>query len=217
MNVSKMCINYVYCTCILIILFLVMDWRFIFWFLTAMGVFTFILILFFLPETSAIVLKKREEYLQMKKKMKTCTEKHQQPNIKLHNKEHTSTSILRPFKLLVKPAVVISTTPYSIAYGFMYFVIASLPHQLQSQYNFSSYQIGLAYLANGIGNAVGAFLSGKMADRALEKSTDNHLEARLTPMWLGILLLPIGQLMYGWCVQFQIHIMATLTGLFLCK
>lgn len=194
-----------------------MDWRFIFWFLSIMGGFTFFLILFFLPETSAIILKKREEYSQMKKEMKTYTEKYQQPNMKLYNKENTSTSILRPFKLLIKPAVIVSTTPYSIAYGFMYFVIASLPHQLQSQYNFSSYQIGLAYLANGIGNALGAFLSGKMADRALKKSIDNRLEARLSPMWLGILLLPIGQLMYGWCVQFQIHIMATLTGLFLCK
>ncbi|KAG1122554.1 hypothetical protein G6F42_011373 [Rhizopus arrhizus] len=191
-----------------------MSWRYIFWFLSIMGGVTFLLILFFLPETSAIILKKRAEYSKMKKELNQHTEKHQQAQIKLNN-EHASTSILRPFKLMVKPAVIISTTPYSIAYGFMYFVIASLPHQLQSQYNFSSYQIGLSYLANGIGNALGAFVSGKLADRALAKSTDNRLETRLSPMWFGILLLPVGQLMYGWCVQIKVHIAATLTGLFL--
>lgn len=195
---------------------LVMSWRYIFWFLAIMGGVTFFLILFFLPETSAVILKKRADYLKMKKEMKQNTEKKQQTLINL-NKEHASTSILRPFKLMVKPAVIISTTPYSIAYGFMYFVIASLPHQLQSQYNFSSYQIGLAYLANGIGNALGAFVSGKLSDRALAKSVDGRLESRLSPMWFGILLLPIGQLMYGWCVEVKVHIAATLTGLFLRK
>lgn len=193
-----------------------MSWRYIFWFLSVMGGVTFFLILFFLPETSAIVLKKRADYLKMKKELKQHIEKTHQPQIKLSN-EHTTTSILRPFKLMVKPAVIISTTPYSIAYGFMYFVIASLPHQLRSQYNFSSYQIGLAYLANGIGNALGAFVSGKLADRALSKSVNNRLESRLSPMWFGILLLPVGQLMYGWCVEIKVHIAATLTGLFLRK
>ncbi|KAL9545444.1 hypothetical protein MBANPS3_007151 [Mucor bainieri] len=191
-----------------------MSWRYIFWFLSIMGGVTFFLILFFLPETSAIILKRRAEYLKMRKEMKEQTEKEQRSQIKMNN-EHTSTSIWRPFKLMVKPAVIISTTPYSIAYGFMYFVIASLPHQLQSQYHFSSYQIGLAYLANGIGNALGAFVSGKLADRALAKSVDNRLESRLSPMWFGILLLPVGQLIYGWCVEMKIHIAATLTGLFL--
>ncbi|CEP19108.1 hypothetical protein [Parasitella parasitica] len=193
-----------------------MSWRYIFWFLSGLGGITFVLILFFLPETSSIILKKRADYLQMKNNIKYA-EKYQgqKPYLKPKNEENTSKSMLRPFKLMVKPIVILSTTPYSIAYGFMYFVIASLPHQLQSQYNFSSYQIGLSYLANGIGNAMGAFFSGKLADRALEKSVDHILEARLSPMWFGIFLLPVGQLIYGWCVQLHIHIVATLTGLFL--
>ncbi|KAI8638333.1 major facilitator superfamily domain-containing protein, partial [Parasitella parasitica] len=193
-----------------------MSWRYIFWLLAALGGITFILILFFLPETSSMILKRRAENLKIKKDTKyTKHYPEKTSHFKLKNEEKASTSMLRPFKLIVKPVVILSTTPYSIAYGFMYFVIASLPHQLQSQYNLSSYQIGLSYLANGIGNAMGAFFSGKLADRALEKSADHLLEARLSPMWFGIFLLPVGQLIYGWCVQLQIHIAATLTGLFL--
>jgi predicted MFS family arabinose efflux permease len=125
----------------------------------------------------------------------------------------------RPFKFITKPTVILSTTPYSIAYGFMYFVIASLPHQLAAKYNFSSYQIGLSYLANGIGNALGALISGKMADRALSKVDESIRipELRLSPMWFGVAILPLGELMYGWCVELNVHFMASLTGLFLCK
>ncbi|KAG2229090.1 hypothetical protein INT48_006262 [Thamnidium elegans] len=182
------------------------DWRYIFWFLTLMGGLIFLLILFCLPETSSIMLKKRE----MLKEKGTGED--------LDVKESAFKSMSRPFKFITKPVVALVTTPYTFAYGFMYFVIASLPHQLVTHYNFASYQIGLAYLANGIGNALGALISGKLADRALRKPDDPELripELRLSPMWFGIVALPIGELMYGWCLDFNIHVAACLTGLFL--
>lgn len=133
-------------------------------------------------------------------------------------------SVLLPIKYLLKPSIVVSTTPYSIAYGFMYFVIASLPQQLVTRYGFSSYQVGLAYLANGIGNALGAYISGLLSDKALNRRQVNesedkleYLESRLLPMWLGVLFLPWGLLLYGWSVQFKIPIMSGLSGLFLRK
>lgn len=173
-----------------------------------MGGLIFVMILFFLPETSAIILRKRKQFKEKGRDYEKSEEK-----------ENLLQSMARPFKFFAKPVVILSTTPYSIAYGFMYFVIASLPHQLASHYNFSSYQIGLAYLSNGIGNALGALLSGKLSDRALSR-VDEKLrvpEFRLSPMWIGIFVLPIGELMYGWCVERNIHFMASLTGLFLCK
>lgn len=195
-----------------------------------MGGLIFLLILFFLPETSAIILKKRAQYKEEKEKAISgggiidqfpSTIRKRLPKAQ-QQKEQESIfrSMSRPFKFIAKPVVMLATTPYSIAYGFMYFVIASLPHQLAQHYNFASYQIGLSYLANGIGNALGALVSGKMADRALvniDNEEKRMLEVRLSPMWWGILLLPVGELMYGWCVQYNVHFMASLSGLFLCK
>jgi MFS family permease len=133
-------------------------------------------------------------------------------------------TLLLPFRNLLKLTIVVTTTPYSIAYGFMYFVIASLPQQLVLHYQLLSYQIGLSYLSNGIGNALGAYISGYLSDKALNKPKladyefrIDHLEARLTPMWLGIFLLPLGLLMYGWSIQREMHISFALAGLFLCK
>ncbi|KAI7902415.1 major facilitator superfamily domain-containing protein, partial [Cokeromyces recurvatus] len=186
-----------------------LDWRYIFWSLSIMGGLTFFLVLFFVPETSSIVLMKKERRYIFARLLDSNRE------------ESIWKSMLRPFRFILLPAVFLSTTPYSIAYGFMYFVIASLPYQLSSRYHYSSYQIGLAYIANGLGNAIGAFVSGKLADQALNKlNVDNeekrkYLEVRLNPMWIGIVLLPIGELLYGWCVNYNIHVSAGFFGLFL--
>lgn len=174
-----------------------------------MGGFVFLLILMYLPETSAKILRKREKYKEKG-----------YHDIDDNLQESILESMARPFQFITKPVVVLSTTPYSIAYGFMYFVIASLPSQLATHYNFSSYQIGLSFLANGVGNALGALVSGRMSDRALATIMNPESrvpELRLRPMWIGIILLPAGQLVYGWCTQLNIHFMASLTGLFLCK
>jgi MFS family permease len=177
-----------------------------------MGGLIFILILFALPETSALILKRRAQDKQNK-------ELGVQNSDVSASSERIWTSMARPFKFIAKPIVILATTPYSMAYGFMYFMIASLPLQLTSHYNFLSYQIGLAYLPNGVGNAVGAYISGKLADRAIvdKDNVKSEIENRLTPMWIGIVVLPAGLLMYGWCVQFSIHVAATFVGLFLCK
>ncbi|RCI07115.1 hypothetical protein CU098_013930 [Rhizopus stolonifer] len=90
---------------------------------------------------------------------------------------------------------------------------ASLPQQLSTHYGFTSSQIGLSYLANGLGNAIGALVSGILSDRALVKKGNS--EARLSTIWLGIIMLPAGDLVYGWCSQFEVHVIACLFGLFL--
>lgn len=135
-------------------------------------------------------------------------------NVRCEYSETLLEGMARPFIFLTKPAVIFTTTPYSIAYGFMYFMIASLPQQLSTHYGFTSSQIGLSYLANGLGNAIGALVSGILSDRALVKKGNS--EARLSTIWLGIIMLPAGDLVYGWCSQFEVHVIACLFGLFLC-
>lgn len=165
------------------------GWPYIFWTLAGMGGLVLILMLFFLPETAD--RQRRSESMQ-----KTFT---------------------RPFQYLLKPVVILASTPYAFAYGFMYFIISSLPHQLGYRYHMNSSQIGLSYLANGVGNAVGAVLSGYLADWFLQKSVPTRTETRLKAMWLGIVLLPVGDLMYGWCIQYRVHPAAGLGGLFIRK
>ncbi|KAI9313163.1 major facilitator superfamily domain-containing protein [Dichotomocladium elegans] len=179
------------------------GWRYIFYSLAGMGAAILILMLFFLPETASQHTASRNTSMLA--------------------------SFTRPFVFLLKPIVVLTSTPYALAYGFMYFVIASLPHQLSHRYKLTSSQVGLSYLANGVGNAVGAVVSGKWADWMLQRKgadgdkranavppfSDYPPEKRLLAMLLGVVLLPAGEILYGWCVQYRVHLAPALTGLFL--
>lgn len=173
-----------------------LGWPYIFWTLAGMGGLVLILMLFFLPETAD---RRRNPPESMQK------------------------TFIRPFQYLLKPVVILASTPYALAYGFMYFVISSLPHQLGYRYHMNSSQIGLSYLANGVGNAVGAVISGYLADWFLQRSAvgadaaATRTEMRLKAMWLAIVLLPLGDLMYGWCIQYRVHPIAGLGGLFIRK
>ncbi|KAG0173177.1 hypothetical protein DFQ30_008678 [Apophysomyces sp. BC1015] len=179
-----------------------LGWKYIFWTLAGMGGLILLLMVIFLPETSPAILRPTAA------------------------REAGTKTFIRPFRFLARPLVILASLPYAMAYGFMYFIIATLPHQLDYRYGFTSSQIGLAYLANGIGNALGAVVSGRYTDWMMnrivqdgDKKTSIQMaktpEMRLSVMWLGILLLPLGELIYGWCIQFRIHVAAALSGLFL--
>lgn len=132
-------------------------------------------------------------------------------------REKAIRTFTRPFRFVIRPVVILASLPYTTAYGFMYFVIASLPHLLEYRYHFTSSQVGLAYLANGVGNVLGALVSGRYADWLLQRMKQQTPEMRMAAMWLGIAVLPLGELIYGWCVQYRVHIAVGLFGLFLCK
>ncbi|KAF7731642.1 hypothetical protein EC973_008811 [Apophysomyces ossiformis] len=175
-----------------------LGWKYIFWALAGMGGLILIMMIIFLPETSPAILRPTAA------------------------REAVAKSFIRPFRFLARPLVILTSLPYAMAYGFMYFIIATLPHQLDYRYGFSSSQIGLAYLANGIGNAMGAVFSGRYTDWMMNRKVregDSKIatpmaktpETRLSIMWLGILLLPLGELLYGWCIQFRIHVAVPLS------
>ncbi|SAM09422.1 hypothetical protein [Absidia glauca] len=171
-----------------------LDWRYMFWLMTGVGGMIFFMVVLFLPETRPFTSSAPWS---------------------LH-------TILRPFKYLAKPLVLCVSMPLVLAYGCMYFVIASLPHQVTAQYDLTSSAIGLAYLPNGIGNALGALISGAASDwilkrRQMNLDTDKSDSAkqRLPVIWIGIVSLVIGELLYGWCIQYQVSIVITMIGLFL--
>ncbi|CAO3591619.1 unnamed protein product [Absidia cylindrospora] len=182
-----------------------LEWRYMFWLMTGVGGLVFLMVAFFLPETM--------------------------DQTKATTKSGLMQTIIRPFRYLIQPLVFCVSTPLMLAYGFMYFVIASLPHQVTTQYGFSSATIGLAYLPNGIGNAVGALISGAASDwlvnRQHQKQHENEANdsyellsssrKRLPMIWIGILLIVMGNLIYGWCVQYQVTVALSMLGLFLCK
>ncbi|CAO3679068.1 unnamed protein product [Umbelopsis ramanniana] len=206
------------------------GWRMIFWILTAMGGLVLIFIILFLPETS------RKHIMAHQKKQTNPAEDTVGPlnsevTLAVPEKstskaldptyEKFSVGLVRPLKFLMKPVVILSSLPYALAFGFMYFIISTLPHQLEYKYNFNTGQIGLAYLSNGIGNAMGAVFGGQYSDwfvaRQVRKSPDGRKipEMRIGAMWIGIVMIPLGDLIYGWCLQDRTSVWLVLFGFFI--
>lgn len=210
----------------------VLGWRMIFWILTAMGGAVLILIVMFLPETSRKHIKKSKEQQanqatnsagSVKSEATLITSDKGVEKAKGAHVESFHVGLIRPLKFLMKPVVILSSLPYAFAFGFMYFMIATLPHQLEYKYGFNTGQIGLAYLANGIGNAMGAVFGGQYSDwlvsRLIKKSPDGRKtpEMRIGAMWVGVILIPIGDLVYGWCIQAHTTVWLVLFGFFISK
>lgn len=209
-----------------ILFVLVLTWRSIFWCLSGIGGFTLLLVICFLPETSPRILKIRDDYNKSSEGYedveyaKTVEIKMIDEQTKKLKRETNPKETLLPFNFLFKPTIVLTIAPYSVAYGFMYFVITSLPHQLSACYQLTNYQIGLCYFPISFGNSLGAYLSGILSDKALKKLTNQedkleNLENRLTPMWIGIILFSCGILLYGWSLHYKAQITLGLAGLFL--
>jgi hypothetical protein len=197
-----------------------------------MGGLVLILIVIFLPETS-------QNHIRQSASQKVVDTFDSESNVRSENTLVTSEKaaakvedqpcekfhigLVRPLKFLMKPVVILSSLPYALAFGFMYFIIATLPHQLEYKYAFTTGQTGLAYLANGIGNAMGAVFGGQYSDwlvqRLVRQSADGKKtpEMRLGAMWIGIVLVPLGDLVYGWCIQVRTSVWLVLFGFFISK
>ncbi|RKP13850.1 major facilitator superfamily domain-containing protein [Piptocephalis cylindrospora] len=167
-----------------------LGWRWLFWILTIVGgVFT-IAIIFLLPETLA------------------------------NTKKLTWFNPLAPLYYFRYPAVSLAATYPAVCFGFMYLLITILPETMTELYQWNSTQVGLSFLSGGIGNVVGTLVGGRLADwtrrRGMEQGGGEAVpEHRLHAVWFGAPLVPIGFLIYGWCLQADTHFMGPLIGYFI--
>lgn len=167
-----------------------LGWRWLFWILTIIGGVFILAIILFLPETLANPRR-----------------------LSLFNP-------LSPLYYFKYPAVSLAATYPAICFGFMYFLITILPETMTAKYGWNSTQVGLSFLAGGIGNVVGTLSGGRLADWARKRGIQHRggeaaPEDRLHAVWFGAPLVPIGFLIYGWCLQADTHFMGPLIGYFI--
>jgi predicted MFS family arabinose efflux permease len=149
-------------------------------------------------------------------------------------------SNLEVFKFMRYPPIILVSLNVAILFGSFYCLAVTFPTFLEHIYRFSPAAIGAAYLApgmftdfssnleqtlilSGIGMVVGSMSSGRYSDwsrsKALKMSEDGVVspEQRLRSQYLGIILFPMGILMYGWFCHFQVHVSAVLVASFIGK
>ncbi|RKP06836.1 major facilitator superfamily domain-containing protein [Thamnocephalis sphaerospora] len=153
------------------------GWPTIFWLLTAVGGVILLVFVFSMPETLLPEMRQKKGRFNP----------------------------LQPLLLFRYPAVLLSVLYPSIAFGSMYLLITVLPIAYTNQYHFTTSQIGLTFIAGGLGNVLGSLVSGYYADYMLvrAKAQDQNVtaETRLKALWPSVILLPLGFLIYGWFLQ----------------
>ncbi|KAI9279663.1 major facilitator superfamily domain-containing protein [Sporodiniella umbellata] len=211
-----------------------LSWRATFWFCFALSLFIFVLVFFALPETYRVdarfpeklpvVVDKAPSLSSTDTVEKASDEKETALNI-TEQKEQDQAVIRKrinpfaPFYMLKHPAILLASLSSGIAFGCMFATETITPDLYETHYGFDSWKTGLSYLGGGLGNVMGAIVSGNTSDRLMLLSRKKRggkivTEDRLTlTVWPGIaLFLPFGLLLFGWTIVYNKSVWAPIVG-----
>ncbi|KAK5801935.1 major facilitator superfamily domain-containing protein [Linnemannia elongata] len=145
---------------------------------------------------------------------------------------------LRPFVCMRRPINALLITFNALSLGAQFCMNNTLPISFHQVYNLSESTIGLCFCAGGLGSVCGSLLGGRYSDYVIRKwsltllsrphpkfdskgkITGFHEETSCfcrveNSVWLGVFLLPIGLMLYGWTVQKGLPLACALVGIFL--
>lgn len=96
----------------------------------------------------------------------------------------------------------------AFVYGILYLLYTTFTFVFQQYYGFSDGNVGLTYIASGIGMFIGLFLIGGSSDRILKRLAAKHggelkPEYRLIPLMFTAWTIPVGLFIYGWTAQYN--------------
>ncbi|KAJ9645324.1 hypothetical protein H2199_003330 [Coniosporium tulheliwenetii] len=119
---------------------------------------------------------------------------------------------------LRKETVSLLSVYMSIAYGILYLLFTTFTFVFEQQYRFSSGEVGLTYIASGIGMILGLAVVGSISDRIIKQHTakgEQHKPELRIPIFLTVpagLSLALGLFLYGWTAEKQVQWAVPLLG-----
>ncbi|ORZ01100.1 major facilitator superfamily domain-containing protein [Syncephalastrum racemosum] len=191
------------------------GWRSVFYFMTVLTLFPWILTLLCMPETLPARLR-----LQNEIKEDIC-------NTRQDHADGGKISIRRifsAFELFKYPNIFISTVVNGIYYGLNYLIITVISWAYGKQYHLSPNLIGVCVLVAGSGVYIGNFFLGRLLDNLYrsnvkEAEVDGKQilpEIRIhTPLFiLSLLAFGLALAATGWLLKFNVHVVASTAALF---
>ncbi|KAL4871536.1 hypothetical protein BDV12DRAFT_194299 [Aspergillus spectabilis] len=128
-------------------------------------------------------------------------------------------ALTRPLRLLTfHPIIQIMAIIEGLLYGTLYIVLSTFSDLWVKQYGQSVEISGLHYIACAGGELIGGQICAWMMDAyyrrlAASAASTPRPEHRLPPIIPGILLAPLGLLIYGWTAQYNLHWAIVDTGI----
>lgn len=171
------------------------HWRAIFWFLTIYGSILFVIIYLFLPETSRPKQTSKIPLPKLRSEISLSLPSSQK-----------SYNPLSPISLLKYPNLTLIILYKIWVTSTIYVQNILIPERFAITYGLSASQIGLVFLAPGLGLMSGSLIGGKLSDyvlsKKMKKNGGNYLpELRLYSAWFGSILIPLAYFSFGWLLE----------------
>ncbi|KAF9891453.1 hypothetical protein FE257_003919 [Aspergillus nanangensis] len=194
------------------------GWRWVEGFLAMLAGLFWILMACLVPETYApLLLRQRAKKLSQitGKVYRSSLEKGNAANLSFKNV--FSTSLLRPWVLLFREPIVLILSIYiAVIYGALFMMFAAFPIVYQKERGWNQGVGGLAFMGILVG-MVFAIIYAIPDNSRYSKTCDRHgghapPEARLPPVMLASICIPVGLFWFAWTNGPSIHWMASIAA-----
>ena len=199
-----------------------LGWRAIFWFLTIYSGAFLILLVIVLPETLRSMVGNGSvpprgfsisalSYIQLRRHSHSDTVRSETPP----PPNKSPIDFLAPLRMIVGMEVTYIIVFLSVYYTGWQMLITLMSTLFKQVYGLTEIQIGLTFLANGIGCIVGTLTTGKFLDfdyQRMKKRYNGSQEnfplehVRLRTLWLWSSLECASVLVFGWTLDERVHI-----------
>lgn len=215
------------------------DWKAIFWFSAAFDAFTLILVLLLLPETRRTFVGnlsiRPKNFLHWSPFLLYLGDDRLTHDIdSLESQNKTIFNPLKPFELVLVPEVSMALLPTSILFSTWNMSQATLTTSLSTFYHYSTLDVGLCFFAPGVATVISTLFSGKLLNVIYKKHRErynkslaydpelrkfpppfNIIKARLGHFFISALLVIIGNLVFGLCIDRHINVAPVLIAIFI--
>ncbi|KAI7871673.1 major facilitator superfamily domain-containing protein [Spinellus fusiger] len=203
-----------------------LSWRWIFWLLAILSSVLWITLFFFLPETLRKLVGDGSGYANP-----TPFQWYKRQKERLNNDLPTpskSRFLVLPNPLqsvlyLLEKDVAVVLLYNSLQYAGFYSVLTSMTHLFTNIYHLNELQIGLCFLANGIGAGTGSFTAGRILNWQFKKIAkelgldESNMDpsfpierARMSITWIWGIAFNIAMIIYGWLLHLKAPIIPVL-------
>ena len=185
-----------------------LGWRWIFWVLTIVCIVNTAAGFFFLRETYApIILAQRKSKLE--KDLGVSGKYTYQGEDFRPLWKKMMRSFIRPLRILIQPIVLTMSIYQAIVFATTYSIYTNMQPIYGGQYGFNTEQVGLLYLAPGLGFLTSVWFLVPRIDTVWKKLAEKNggkgrPEYRLPLANIGSTFIPISLFWFAWTVEFRV-------------
>jgi predicted MFS family arabinose efflux permease len=118
-------------------------------------------------------------------------------------------------RFLVEPEIAPHAITAFFSFGAMFASLTELPVAMAAPpYTLPVSMIGLTYLPQGIGSLIACPIAGKLSDYAALRNPGEPQSRLLYSTLVSLLISPAALLLYGWSLQYRLHLSVALIAQF---